>query len=98
MREAIFILFVLVVVLGLTAFRYRKQIRFALEIWRTMKGVRELQKEVPRNEVNASAASPRGDLVNCGKCGKWVPESTAIKFGPTIYYCSTECLRSRARI
>lgn len=98
MREAIFILLVLVVVLGLTAFRYRKQIRFALEIWRTMKGVRELQKGVPQSEVRTSTEDPVGNLVNCGKCGKWIPESTAIKFGPTIYYCSTECLRSRARI
>ena len=90
MREALFILVILLVLFGLTAYRYRKQLAVGLQIWRMLKGAREMQAK------NASQIDPqpaaRGELVNCSRCGKWTPSSTAIKFGPTIYYCSTKCL------
>jgi hypothetical protein len=95
MREAFFILLVLVVLFSLTAYRYRRQIRFAREIWRTMKSVRKLHTD----GVPQVAEKPEsGDLVNCSRCGSWTPESTSIKFGPTIYYCSTKCLQSKAKV
>ena len=96
MREVIFILVVLLVLFGLTAYRYRRQIRFALEIWRTMKGVREIQSKANSPDPIEPPAA-KGELVNCGRCGKWTPISTAIKFGPTIYYCSTNCLQTKAK-
>lgn len=96
MREAFFILLVLLLLLGLTAYRYRKQLMFALQIWRTLKGVREVQsKNVPEM---ATRPKQRGELVNCSRCGKWSPEETAIRFGPTIYYCSTKCLQTKVKI
>jgi len=95
MREALFILIVLLVLFGLTAYRYRRQLRFALELWRTMKGVREIQSKSVRESFEEPA--PRGELVSCSKCGKWTPVNTSIKFGPTIYYCSTTCLQSKVK-
>lgn len=90
MREAFFILLVLLVLFGLTAYRYRKQLMFVWQIWRTLKGAREMQmKNMPANEP---ANQVRGELVNCSRCGKWTPQTTAIKFGPTIYYCSKQCV------
>ena len=95
MREAFFILLVILLLFGLTAYRYRRQIRIALEIWRTMKTVRNLHNE---GVSQVAEKVPGGDLVNCNRCGAWTPESTAIKFGPTIFYCSTKCLQSKARV
>jgi hypothetical protein len=95
MREALFILVVLLLLFGLTVYRYRRQIKFALEIWRTMKGVREIQSQKAGESFDPPAT--KGELVNCSKCGKWTPVSTSVKFGPTIYYCSTKCLQSKAK-
>ena len=95
MREALFILAIVLVLFGLTAYRYRKQLAVGLQIWRMMKGAREMQSQ------KASQIDPqpvdRGELVNCSRCGKWTPSSTAIKFGPTIYYCSTQCLQHKVK-
>lgn len=95
MREALFILVVLLLLFGLTAYRYRRQLRFALEIWRTMKGVRELRSQQTAESFDPLTA--KGELVNCSKCGKWTPEATSIRFSPTIYYCSTKCLQSKVK-
>ena len=95
MRELFFIFVVLLVLFGLTAYRYRKQLSMGLQIWRMLKGAKEMQAK------NASQIDPqpanRGELVNCSRCGKWTPLATAIKFGPTIYYCSTECVSVATR-
>lgn len=93
MREAFFILLVLLVLFGLTAYRYRKQLMFALQIWRTLKGAREMQAQM-KSEIGDEPrpVDVKGALVNCSRCGKWTPESSAIRFGPTIYYCSTQCV------
>ena len=94
MREAFFILLVLAVLLGLTAYRYRKQLMFAIQIWRTLKGAREMQQKA--SQIDPKPVD-KGELVNCSRCGKWAPASTAIKFGPTIYYCSTQCLQHKVK-
>lgn len=90
MREAIFILAILLVLFGLTAYRYRKQLAVGLQIRRMMKGARQMHSK-QSSQMDPQPAD-RGELVNCSRCGKWTPASTAIKFGPTIYYCSTQCL------
>lgn len=95
MREAFFILLVLAVLLGLTAYRYRRQLMFAIQIWRTLKGAREMQSQ-QRSQIDPQPTD-RGELVNCSRCGKWTPSSTAIKFGPTIFYCSTQCLQNKVK-
>lgn len=95
MREAIFILIVLAVLLGLTAYRYRKQLMFALQIWRVMKGSREMRSR-QASQIDPQPAD-KGELVSCSRCGKWTPSTAAIKFGPTIYYCSTQCLQYKVK-
>ena len=95
MREAFFILLVLAVLLGLTAYRYRKQLMFAIQIWRTLKGARQMQSQ--RSSQTDPQPVDNGELVNCSRCGKWTPISTAIKFGPTIYYCTTQCLQHKVK-
>ena len=95
MREAIFILIIIAVLLGLTAIRYRKQIVTMMQIWRSLKAMRQhsTQKQVPR-EVPEQI----GPLVNCAKCGTWVPEQRAIKLRGGIFYCSSNCLETAAKV
>ena len=92
MREAFFILFVIAILVGLTAIRYRKQIVTMMHIWRSLKSMREQTKQ-----VRPEKAEQLGPLVNCAKCGTWVPEQRAIKFPGGIFYCSSNCLETAAK-
>jgi hypothetical protein len=96
MREAIFILLVLAVLLGLTAYRYRRQIGIVLELWRMTKSMRKMQQ--PGNERIDAKADANGKLVNCAKCGTWVPEGRAIRLGGNSVYCSTVCVEKSAKV
>jgi hypothetical protein len=90
MKEALFILLILAVILALTAIRYRKQIATMLHIWRSLKAMRQQVKE---KQMPAENVSP-GPLVNCVKCGTWVPEGRAIKLRGGTFYCSSACLET----
>jgi len=91
MKEAFFILFVIALLLGLTAIRYRRQIGTMLHIWRSLKSMREQVKE---KQVRHPDSIPAGPLVNCAKCGTWVPEQKAIQLRGGTFYCSSACLES----
>lgn len=87
MREFIFILIVILVLLALTAIRYRKTIAGIL-------GVAKMLKEAKEAAVGAKAVGgekPSVQLVNCAKCGVWVPQSKAIKRREGFFYCSESC-------
>lgn len=92
MREAIFILVVIGVLSALTAIRYRKQIS-------GMIGIAKMLKETTRAATDRSRIGGRDEksipLVNCSKCGVWVPQNKAVKIRD-IYYCSDACLASAA--
>lgn len=92
MREALFILLVLLALAGLTAYRYRRHIRGALDLYRTLKTIRG-RTSSSRSEIPAEPAS-KGPLVNCQKCGTWVPEESAVRLGRSAFYCSTKCLET----
>lgn len=84
MREALFILVVVAILLALTAIRYRKQIVGILEFGRALKDAKDAA--VGGRQINAEPA--KGQLVNCSKCGVWVPENKAVRQGTKVY-CST---------
>ena len=95
MREALVILAVLLILLALTAYKYRKQIATVIGVGRMIrdaaagvKGHRE-----PRIEQPVEA----GKLVSCTKCGTWVPEGRAIRFGGNTFYCRDMCLQNSIR-
>ncbi len=96
MREALLILFVIAVLFALTAYRYRRHIGAFYQFWQVLKQAR-VQGKQRTNEMNEPAEAARGPLVNCVKCGTWVPESKAIKLGARIYYCSTACVENAAK-
>ncbi len=86
MREGIFILVVVLILLALTAVRYRKQISGVIGVARMLKDA----KDQAHVAVNSKQPQPSVQLVNCGKCGVWVPEGKAVaRHG--IKYCSAAC-------
>lgn len=91
MREALIILLVILLLLGLTAFRYRRHIFAAYKMWQMINSVRKgtIGNQQPSKEM---PVKEKGSLVNCVKCGTWVDESQAISFGPSTKYCSKRCL------
>lgn len=93
MKEALFILTVLAVILGLTAVRYRRQIAGMIQIWRSLKSARD---QIRQRQEPQAVPDKTGNLVNCAKCGTWVPEKTAISLRGGIFYCSTGCLEKIA--
>ena len=94
MREALFILLVLFILLAWTAFRYRKQIAGIIGFAQMLKGVRsEMTTGTKQIRNNAEKGIP---LINCSKCGVWVPQNKARKAGE-LFYCSDECVRSRTQ-
>jgi ribosomal protein S26 len=92
MKEALFILLVFAVILVLTAIRYRHQIAGVLRIWRSLKAMKQQMSQ--RSAEVEDKDKFAGPLVNCAKCGTWVPEQKSIKLGGATVYCSTACLES----
>jgi hypothetical protein len=93
MKEAFFILLVVVVILVLTAIRYRKQIVTMMHVWRSLKLMREQMKG---KQVGPVENISSGKLINCAKCGTWVPEQRALKLRDGTFYCSSSCLETTA--
>ncbi len=92
MREILVVLFVILVLAGLTAWRYRKQIMVGVQIWRQFKA---MQTQVRGRQTSQPIDVPKnsnGQLVRCSKCGTWVPEDNAVKLAANVFYCTTECM------
>ncbi len=87
MKEAFIILLVVCVLAALTAVKYRKQIA-------GMIGFARILKEARQSVGQQSNSFPVESipLVNCSKCGVWVPQNKARKVGD-IFYCSDECVQ-----
>ena len=96
MKEALVILVVLAIILALTAVRYRRQIAGVIQIWRTLKSAREQIKKTSGSVKEEPVLA--GRLVNCAKCGTWVPEQKAINLRGGVFYCSSACLESTANV
>ena len=92
MKEALFILAVLVLLVALTAYRYRRQIWAIFEFMNQVKTIREGMKR-PAERIPEEPVS-KGPLVHCQKCGSWVPEERSIRLGRTAVFCSANCLES----
>jgi formylmethanofuran dehydrogenase subunit E len=90
MKEALFIFVVIGVLAALTAVRYRKQITGMINVARMLK---ETSRNVTGLNKRVSGEAKSIPLVNCSKCGVWVPQAKAIKVRDA-YYCSNACLNA----
>lgn len=89
MREALFVLLVVLLLLALTAVKYRKQIAGMIGFARMLRGVKaDLTQQTRHVQSHSESSIP---LVNCAKCGVWVPQTKARKVGD-LFYCSDACL------
>ena len=75
MREAIFIIFVILLLLGLTALRYRKQIAGLIGLAKMLQDVKNSAGSIGREK---RGKGPSLQLVNCSQCGVWVPANKII--------------------
>ena len=90
MKEAFFILFVVLVLLAITAIRYRKQITGMIGFARMLKEAKQNIAQGPSSvRVDSGKSIP---LVNCSKCGVWVPQNKSRKVGD-LFFCSDECVK-----
>lgn len=96
MKEAFFILVVIAVLMGLTAIRNRRQIAAMISIWKQLKATRERIRDVggPRSQTRKESGI---QLVNCARCGKWLPENEALFHPPSSYICARSCELSEKR-
>lgn len=85
MREFLFILVVVLILAALTAVKYRKQINGMIGFARMIKDARQNIAQDPTNIRRTLEKSI--PLVNCSKCGVWVPQAKARKIGDT-YFCA----------
>ena len=92
MREALFILVILLVLAALTAIRYRKQIAGVIGMARLLK---EAKQNISTGSHRVKQPSEKSiPLVNCSKCGVWIPQTKAIKFGD-VFLCSQHRAETR---
>lgn len=94
------LLLILLAVFGYVAFRYRRQIQAAREVW---KAVRQLQQQasgqVPQEKKIDKKDTSKGEpLVRCTKCGKWISEDEAVNPGRKSIYCSTACMEKAVSV
>lgn len=91
MREVVLILIVIIVLFGLTLIRYRKQIAGMIGLARTLKELRDGGGSSIGTKESRQAVS----LVNCSKCGVWIPENRALRVR-NLYFCSAACQKTPA--
>ena len=92
------IILALIVLLAVfIASRYRKQIQMALYVFRMFRKMRQMSK-TEEKQINATANSTETNLVNCAKCGTWIPQNKALKLRSGVFYCSSNCLEATAKV
>ena len=90
MKEVFVVLVVILILLALTAVKYRKQISGLIGIARMLKDVKD-QVGQPRAVKGEQSGV---QLVNCAKCGVWVPQNNATNRNGK-FYCSSDCAMAR---
>ncbi len=86
-----------IVVLGLIATRFRRQIKMAIYVWRMFHKMRQAGKSEGKHIEKQDNLSDVA-LVRCAKCGTWTPQSKALNLRSGVYYCSKNCLEVTARV
>lgn len=93
MKEFAFILVVVLILLAITAVRYRKQISGVIGFVRMIRDAADPSRGPKAINQPAATASAK-ELVHCAACGTWVPSDRAIRFDAKTYYCSKECVKT----
>lgn len=89
MTEWILVLGLILVVMAIVLYRYRRQIRTAWFMYQTFL---KFKRQVKPKQVPKKKQSPKETLlVRCPKCNKWTPQSESVKL-KSNFYCSLNCM------
>jgi hypothetical protein len=94
----IVILLILLAVVALIVFRYRKQLQAGWQIWRMFRQMRQMGKAQEKPPAKKNENLKEVPLVRCEKCGKWISPEGALKLRQDKYYCSSACMERAARL
>lgn len=86
MREFLVVFAVILLLVGLTAIKYRRQLMAMIGFARLLSEARDRSQDL---RPKGKASKPQ-ELVRCNSCGVWIPETRAVKKRGS-YLCSTEC-------
>ncbi len=81
----------------LVAWRYRKQMLAAYQIWKMFRQMKKVSKPA-ENQPTKKENLKEVPLVRCEKCGKWISADGALKLRQEKYYCSTTCMEKAAKL
>lgn len=87
----IIILLLLIALVLVIAWRYRKQIQTAWFMYQAFRRMRQQMKPPAERQVEPKTRSGDTELVRCPKCQKWMAKDDAVKL-KADYYCSLSCL------
>ncbi|MFL6374025.1 MAG: hypothetical protein ACJ73D_05095 [Pyrinomonadaceae bacterium] len=87
MFKFLFVLLIILILLAMIAVRYRKQINSLIATARFLKEAKEAAQQA---QLGARARTPSQtktpvQLVNCSKCGVWVPQDKAVRRSGQVY-------------
>jgi hypothetical protein len=94
MTKILVILFILIVVSGLVALRYRKQIQMGLYVLRMFRKMRRMNSAPEEKQIEKTETTSDVQLVKCARCGKWIPQSKALNLRSKTFYCSANCMEN----
>jgi hypothetical protein len=90
MTEWIVVLGVILAVIGLAVYRYRKHLQTAWIMYQTFRKFKQ-QVKPKQKQVSKKQSSKDAQLVRCPKCNKWIPQDEAVKLKAN-FYCSLSCM------
>lgn len=92
MTKILVILFLISVLFGLVALRYRKQIQTALYLFRMFRKMRQMSRAPEEKQIEKTESD--GQLVKCARCGTWIPQNKALNLRSKTFYCSANCMEN----
>jgi Sec-independent protein translocase protein TatA len=97
MAKLLFIFLIFLVVAGIFALRYRRQIQSAIYVWQMFKKMRGVNKPQEK-QIEKTENTKDVQLVRCGKCGTWIPQKNALNLRSKAFYCSADCIESAVKV
>lgn len=91
------LLLLFLVLVSVIAFRYRRQLQTALQVWRMFRQFRKVS-QTPDKKIESRSADKNEQLVRCARCGKWISKTDALNLRSKTVYCSANCMEKAARI
>jgi hypothetical protein len=94
MTKILVVLFLLSVLFGLIALRYRKHIQTGLYLFRMFRKMRQMSRQPEEKQIEKTENTSDVQLVKCARCGTWIPQSKALNLRSKTFYCSANCMEN----